>query len=52
MSFTPAQLEDLAERYTAVWNAKAPEKVAAFRNSSGPSDKSETHFCENSKELA
>ena len=30
MSFTPAQLDDLAERYTAAWNAKAPEKVAAF----------------------
>jgi len=30
MNFSQAQLDDLAARYTAAWNAKAPEQVAAF----------------------
>ena len=30
MSFTQRDLEDLAERYTAAWNSKVPENVAAF----------------------
>ena len=34
MPFTQAQLDDLASRYTAAWNSKAPENVAAFHTSS------------------
>lgn len=30
MSFTQSELEDLAQRYTAAWNSKVPENVAAF----------------------
>lgn len=30
MSFTQSQLDDLAQRYTAAWNSKVPENVAAF----------------------
>ena len=30
MSFDRASLEDLAARYTAAWNSKVPENVAAF----------------------
>ena len=30
MSFSQDQLDDLAQRYTAAWNSKKPENVAAF----------------------
>ena len=30
MSFSQAELEDLARRYTEAWNSKVPENVAAF----------------------
>jgi uncharacterized protein (TIGR02246 family) len=30
MSYTQSELNDLAERYTAAWNSKVPERVAAF----------------------
>lgn len=30
MAFTKTELDDLAERYTAAWNAKVPEQVAGF----------------------
>jgi hypothetical protein len=30
MSFTQSDLNDLAQRYTAAWNSKVPENVAAF----------------------
>ena len=30
MSFTQSDLDGLAQRYTAAWNSKVPENVAAF----------------------
>lgn len=34
MSYTQDELDDLARRYTAAWNSKSPENVAAFHASS------------------
>ncbi len=34
MSFTQAELDALAERYTAAWNSKIPERVASFHTPS------------------